>query len=171
MQHCAPGNSASMPHRCPVVYSPYKEEVGGSSLPAYGENLAPRRLVAKVARWNTDKHYLSDSVTPTCESCRHHTSARTTRGIFPTRRRVLREANRLRRSPGHCSLRYGGRPRRSDLRGADIRVVAQGSAPRQGLRAEGADQRGAHRGGDDPANAQAASESSVKNQSAGIMMP
>jgi hypothetical protein len=55
--------------------------------------------------------------------------------------------------------------------GADVRMVAEGSGPGQGLRAEGADQRDAHRGGDDPADAQAASESSVKNQSAGIMMP
>ena len=46
-------------------------------------------------------------------------------------------------------------------RGADIRVVAQRSTPRQGLRAEGPDQRDAHRGGDDPAPAQAASESGV----------
>ena len=50
-------------------------------------------------------------------------------------------------------------------------MVVQGTAPRQGLRAEGADQRHAHRGGDDPATAQAANENSVMDQSAGIMMP
>jgi hypothetical protein len=44
-------------------------------------------------------------------------------------------------------------------------------APRQGIRAEDADQRHAHRGVDDPATAQASSESSVKDQSVGIMMP
>ena len=56
-------------------------------------------------------------------------------------------------------------------RGADIRVVAQGSAPRQGLRAEGVDQRDTHRGVNGPATAQASRESSVKDQLAGIMMP
>ena len=40
-------------------------------------------------------------------------------------------------------------------------VAAQGSTPRQGLRAEGADERDLDRGGDDPAHVTAASEGSV----------
>jgi hypothetical protein len=46
-------------------------------------------------------------------------------------------------------------------RGTGVRVAAQGLATLQGLRAEGADQRDAHRGGDDPAHTTTSSESGV----------
>ncbi len=46
-------------------------------------------------------------------------------------------------------------------RGADVRMADAEPPFEQRLRADGADQRDAHRGGDDPAHTQAASESSM----------
>ena len=45
--------------------------------------------------------------------------------------------------------------------GADVRIAVEGPATRQGLRAEGPDQRDTHRSGEGPTPATAASESRV----------